>query len=94
MDASHDFSHIERVQRLALRIARDEGVVSGSQSELVVSLAALLHDIADRKYGGSDTAMDVAARAIMTAAVRACVRSCAIGMSPACSAPPLPQWQV
>ena len=43
VDASHDYAHIERVRRLALRIAREEGL--GAEALEVVELAALLHDI-------------------------------------------------
>lgn len=48
-EAGHDWSHIERVYRMALRINQVE---CGDQ--LVVSLAALLHDIADSKFYDGD----------------------------------------
>jgi uncharacterized protein len=45
----HDWWHIERVRRMALRLARDEGA-----DPYVTELAALLHDIADHKFHGGD----------------------------------------
>ncbi|ETV84383.1 hypothetical protein, variant 1 [Aphanomyces astaci] len=50
-DASHDWNHIERVWRLSVRIATEEHV---ERMDCVV-LAALLHDIDDWKYTGSDS---------------------------------------
>ncbi|APA11623.1 hypothetical protein SS1G_05077 [Sclerotinia sclerotiorum 1980 UF-70] len=52
-DGSHDFNHIRRVVGLAHRIYKEldgEGV-NGSELDLqVVTLAALLHDVGDKKY--------------------------------------------
>ena len=48
-EGGHDWFHIERVFRNTLLIAKDEPV-----DILVVSLAALLHDIADPKFHGGD----------------------------------------
>jgi uncharacterized protein len=49
-DASgHDWWHTDRVVRVALRIAREEGA-----DHYVVELAALLHDLADWKFAGGD----------------------------------------
>ncbi|KDO22364.1 hypothetical protein SPRG_11316 [Saprolegnia parasitica CBS 223.65] len=50
-DASHDWNHIERVWRMSVRIATEEKV---ARMDCVV-LAALLHDIDDWKYAGSET---------------------------------------
>jgi uncharacterized protein len=50
-DASHDFSHIQRVRSNALHIAKAEGCDADAIS--VIELAALLHDILDWKYGGT-----------------------------------------
>lgn len=47
--SGHDWWHIERVRRNALLIARNEGA-----DQVVVELAALLHDIADWKFHGGD----------------------------------------
>jgi uncharacterized protein len=49
-EGGHDWFHIERVYKLALRIAETEANVD----VLVVQLAALLHDIADSKFHGGD----------------------------------------
>ncbi len=48
-EGGHDWFHIQRVFRNTLRIARDEEV-----DLLTVSLAALLHDIADPKFYEGD----------------------------------------
>lgn len=49
--SGHDWPHIDRVRKVALRIARVEGA-----DLFVVEAAALLHDIADWKFhGGDDT---------------------------------------
>lgn len=48
-EGGHDWFHVERVYKLALSIATQEEV-----DELVVSLGALLHDIADSKFHRGD----------------------------------------
>lgn len=54
----HDWWHVHRVRRMALRLAREEGA-----DPFVVELAALLHDVADHKFhGGDETAGPRAAR--------------------------------
>jgi len=55
----HDWWHVHRVRRTALRLAAEEGA-----DRYVVELAALLHDVADHKFhGGDHTAGPRAARA-------------------------------
>ncbi len=48
-EGGHDWFHIERVYKNALLISKTENV-----DELVVSLGALLHDIADSKFHNGD----------------------------------------
>ncbi|KAJ3463101.1 hypothetical protein MRS44_007887 [Fusarium solani] len=45
-DASHDFNHIQRVLRLSLHIQS----VTPEADRSLVTLAALLHDVGDKKY--------------------------------------------
>lgn len=60
----HDWWHVDRVRRTALRLARAEG-----GDPFVVELAALLHDVADHKFhGGSLEAGPAAARAFLEGA--------------------------
>jgi uncharacterized protein len=57
--SGHDWWHVDRVRRTALRLARDEGA-----DPYVAELAALLHDVADHKFhDGDETAGPRAARA-------------------------------
>jgi len=60
-DGSHDWFHIDRVRKLAYMIAKTENLVHLD----VVVLAALLHDIKDWKYSGSETAGADAARTFL-----------------------------
>ena len=48
-EGGHDWFHIERVYKNALLIANEEDV-----DEFIVSLGALLHDIADAKFHNGD----------------------------------------
>ena len=48
-EGGHDWFHIERVYKNSLLIAKEETV-----DEFVVSLGALLHDIADAKFHNGD----------------------------------------
>ncbi|KAH6899845.1 hypothetical protein B0T10DRAFT_9110 [Thelonectria olida] len=58
-DASHDFNHIQRVLRLALHIQSH----TPNTDRSLVHLAALLHDVGDKKYlkPGEDASTMVAA---------------------------------
>jgi len=51
--SGHDFAHIERVRMMALRIAEIEG-----GDVQIIELAALLHDVADSKLGGTSDSVD------------------------------------
>lgn len=64
-DASHDWQHIARVRALALSLALEEGLLADSPAREVVEVAALLHDVADWKYSGSETAGVEAAKAFL-----------------------------
>ncbi|KAF8245149.1 hypothetical protein K440DRAFT_634981 [Wilcoxina mikolae CBS 423.85] len=46
-DSSHDYAHIQRVLRLSLRLAAVSPVPLNNH---IVTLAALLHDVGDKKY--------------------------------------------
>jgi uncharacterized protein len=61
-DGSHDWFHIDRVRKLALRIAKEEKV----ENLLVIELASLLHDVKDWKYSGSDRAGEYAVQEFLT----------------------------
>ncbi|KXZ42981.1 hypothetical protein GPECTOR_108g176 [Gonium pectorale] len=65
LDASHDYAHIERVRANARNLARLEGV--SEEQTALVDLAALLHDVRDWKYSGSDGATTEAVEAFLTA---------------------------
>ncbi len=52
MEGGHDWFHIQRVFRNAILIAKEE-----KTDILVVSLGALLHDIADSKFHGGDESL-------------------------------------
>lgn len=68
-DGSHDWFHIQRVWRLAKRLAIEEGVEHLEE----VELAALLHDIDDWKYSGSETAgLDAARDFLQQQSVETC----------------------
>lgn len=48
-DKAHDWEHIRRVRQMALRISDDEG-----GDRLIIELAALVHDVGDRKAHASE----------------------------------------
>jgi uncharacterized protein len=59
-DQAHDWYHIERVRTMALRIAQAEG-----GNLLIIELAALVHDIGDRKVHESEEAGYRATRVLL-----------------------------
>ncbi|CAL8469213.1 g8754 [Coccomyxa elongata] len=62
-DASHDWWHIERVRNLALSLADQENLEAASRE--IVEHAALLHDVADWKYSGSEDTSHGAVKAFL-----------------------------
>jgi len=64
-DPAHDWPHIERVRTWAMRIADDESKRQ-PVNKLIVELAALTHDVGDRKVHGSDEAGRRAVRHILS----------------------------
>ncbi|PNW83535.1 hypothetical protein CHLRE_05g234647v5 [Chlamydomonas reinhardtii] len=62
-DASHDFAHIQRVRANARNLAQLEGL--SADATCLVDLAALLHDVRDWKYSGSDGATAEAVQAFL-----------------------------
>jgi uncharacterized protein len=65
-DPSHDWWHVHRVRVLALTLAREEGVTEDVALE-IVEVAALLHDVKDYKYSGSENAGALAVRSWLQA---------------------------
>ncbi|PNH10726.1 hypothetical protein TSOC_002492 [Tetrabaena socialis] len=63
VDGSHDFAHIQRVRANAANLARIEGL--SAEASAVVDLAALLHDVRDWKYSGSDSSTAEAVQAFL-----------------------------
>ncbi|KAJ2666960.1 hypothetical protein IW148_000379 [Coemansia sp. RSA 1199] len=57
-DCSHDYLHVERVVRQALKLAAQESTYTHVDM-LVVHLAALLHDVDDAKYRDTNTSSTV-----------------------------------
>lgn len=55
-DASHDFSHVQRVQNTAVHLAGLEMPSASAEMMAIIRLGALLHDVADYKYSGSESA--------------------------------------
>lgn len=49
-DGSHDYSHIDRVTRLAQHIYTLEKPINPALDGSIVTLAAYLHDVGDKKY--------------------------------------------
>nr|VWO95907.1 F-actin-capping protein subunit beta [Ganoderma boninense] len=60
-DPSHDAHHVQRVRKTALQLARtvSAGLPEDRQPDLLtVELAALLHDVLDKKYVSAEQAAD------------------------------------
>ena len=51
-DNSHDFNHLLRVERIALKIAKGENYRGDLE---FLRIAVFLHDVGDHKYTGNDT---------------------------------------
>ena len=59
--SGHDWFHVDRVRRMALRIAKKEGV-----DLFVTEMAALLHDLDDYKITGSESDVPVKAKKFLS----------------------------
>ncbi|KZT18131.1 hypothetical protein NEOLEDRAFT_1184551 [Neolentinus lepideus HHB14362 ss-1] len=58
-DPSHDAYHVERVRKTALHLARTVSITLEKRPDLLtVELAALLHDVLDKKYVSAAEAAD------------------------------------
>ncbi|KAH8099977.1 hypothetical protein BXZ70DRAFT_197627 [Cristinia sonorae] len=57
-DSSHDAYHVERVRKTALRIALKLPDDSKRPDLLTIEVAALLHDVLDKKYVSAEQAAD------------------------------------
>ncbi|KAJ3078724.1 hypothetical protein HK102_004285 [Quaeritorhiza haematococci] len=70
VDPSHDWWHVDRVRKVALSIARQEQPEAQKRGETIdfglVELAALLHDVADFKYGGTEQQQETAISSLLT----------------------------
>ena len=63
-EPGHDWSHIERVCKMAKRIGKEERA-----DTFVVELAALLHDVADWKFHGNEAGPKTARKWLETNSV-------------------------
>ena len=50
-DFSHNYEHIERVEKMSLKLSKMEGIEDKDTIE-IIQLSALLHDLKDYKYSG------------------------------------------
>lgn len=66
-DASHDYSHIQRVVRTAKHIATAEQASGAQLDTNLVKLAALLHDVGDAKYASPSDPADPVRRFLRSA---------------------------
>lgn len=58
-DPSHDAYHVRRVRKMALQIARTVSSSASKQPDLlVIEIAALLHDVLDKKYASPEALID------------------------------------
>eukprot|EP01080_Neovahlkampfia_damariscottae_P003959 gene3959-7215_t len=60
-DFSHNYEHIERVEKMSLKLAKMEGITNEETLE-IIQLSALLHDLKDYKYSGDENAGPKATR--------------------------------
>lgn len=53
-ESGHDWSHIERVRNVALKIAEQEIKEGANIDREIVWLGAIMHDVADHKFHNGD----------------------------------------